>query len=54
MFFIMLYFWLWLFLVLVRMFHHAMRIPAPVPVVSDPVFGVSARVSMSHVRASHG
>ena len=49
-FFIMLYYMFWLFRVLVRIFHHAMCIPAPVPVVSEPVFGVCARVSMSHVR----
>ena len=42
------------FLALVRIFHHAMCIPAPVPVVSEPVFGVCARVSMSHVRAIRG
>ena len=43
MFFIILYYLLWFFLVLVRIFHHAMCIPAPVPVVSEPVTGVCAR-----------
>ena len=41
-------------MILVRIYHHAMCIPAPVPVVSEPVFGVCARVSMSHVRAIRG
>ena len=38
------------FLVLVKIYHHAMCIPAPVPVVSVPVIGVCALVSMSRVR----
>ena len=37
-------------MVLMKIYHHAMCIPAPVPVVSVPVLGVYARVSMSHVR----
>ena len=41
-------------MILMEIYHHAMCIPAPVPVVSVPVFGVCARVSMSHVRAIRG